>query len=151
MMSEELFREYSNNYGQYMRKWNLTIEKYVKSVGLSLSDSAILFILSMNESYTQKDISDILALPKQNINASITSFYKKGYVKLIENPKNRREKTIHLTDSGKKYADNFISKISKIEYEAMKKIGLDNMKIFNDIFKSYVESCTSEIEKLIAK
>ena len=82
---------------------------------------------------------------------SIAYFYKKGYIKLIENPENRREKTIHFTEEGKKYAENIILKFQECEYKTIKGIGIENIETFIKILNSYAEIWQNEITKIINK
>ena len=148
---DEEFKDYIYRFHKCMQKLDLTFEKYGKSFGLSNTNFKILLNIFFAKNITQKMLCEILALPKQTVNASITYFYKKGYIKLIENPENRREKTIHFTEEGKKYAENIILKFQECEYKTIKEIGLENIETFIKILNSYAEIWQNEITKIINK
>lgn len=92
-----------------------------------------------------------LALPKQTVNASITYFYNKGYIKLIEIPKNRREKSIHFTDKGKEYSKNIILKFVECQFNSIKQDKYKELKIFIKNLEYFAELTCNSIENLIEK
>ena len=118
---------------------------------LKILNNLILYLQLTTKNCTQTIICKNLSLPKQTVNIAITYFYKKGYVKLIENPENRREKTIHFTEEDKKYAENIILRFQECEYRAVKRIGLENIEIFIKILNLYAEIWQEEITEIINK
>lgn len=77
----------------------------VQSLGLTHAEAVILIELSGNSNVTQKYLAN-----KFNLSAGYTAnvLYKleeRDYVQRHENPSNRREKLVSLTDSGKIEAD----------------------------------------------
>lgn len=85
-----------------LHEWNAAYEEYAKSVGLSYTSLSILSELCRNENATQKEIAENCFLPKQTVNAVITSFLRRDWVKLEELPEDRRTKTVDFTEEGKK-------------------------------------------------
>ena len=83
------------------QEWNASYEEYAKSVGLSYTSLSLLSAIYGTEQCPQKLLSERCLLPKQTVNAVITAFYQKGWVRLEELPKDRRNKAIHLTDLGR--------------------------------------------------
>ena len=151
---DEEFEEYLDKfYKGYkgMQSFNATSENYAKSFGLSYVNFVILYSIFTTKNCTQTIICKNLSLPKQTVNIAITYFYKKGYIKLIENPENRREKTIHFTEEGKKYAENIILNFQKCEYKAIKRIGIKNIEIFIKILNLYAEIWQEEVTEIINK
>ncbi len=98
---------------------SIIYEDYARKVGVSYNSLYILNAIQENENCTQKQICEKTLLPKQTVNNVITSFYKKGYIELIELAENRRIKTIHLTEKGKQYADLLVSHIQQASCKAM--------------------------------
>ena len=145
------FEEYLYKCYKGMQLFNAVSESYAKSVGLSYVNFIILYSIFIIENCTQSIICKKLSLPKQTVNIAITYFYKKGYIKLIENPENRREKTIHFTEEGKKYAENIFLKFQECEYKAVEKVGLENIKNLINTLNSYSEIWQNEISKIINK
>lgn len=152
-MDEEFEQYLDKFYKGYkgMQLFNSISESYAKSFGLSYVNFIILYSIFTTENCTQTIICKNLSLPKQTVNIAITYFYKKGYIKLIENPENRREKTIHFTEEGKKYAENIILKFQECEYKTIKGIGIENIETFIKILNSYAEIWQNEITKIINK
>lgn len=64
----------------------------------------ILYEIYEIENCMQKKLCEYCFIPKQTVNAVVTSFYKNGWIMLEEMPQDRRNKTIHLTEKTlKKY------------------------------------------------
>ena len=146
-MDKELI-ELIKEYHKCMHKWNFTLECYSKSERISYNTFKILGVIFTTENCTQKDIYEAISIPKQTINAAITYFYKKGYVKLIEPPEDRRVKIIHLTEEGRKYAEGIFSKIINCELKAIKEIGKEEMKALTETMNSYVDLLLKSIKEL---
>jgi DNA-binding MarR family transcriptional regulator len=108
---------------EYCRLWrelNVEYEEYSKSVGMTYSSLLVLSIIYNHpDDCMQKTICDESFLPKQTVNQIITSFYRKGFIRLAEVESDRRYKTIHLTDSGLEHAESKIPKIKDAENKAM--------------------------------
>lgn len=148
---DEEFKDYIYRFHKCMQKLDLTFDNYAKTFKLTHTNFKILLNIFFTENISQKNLCEILALPKQTVNASITYFYKKGYIKLIENPENRREKTIHFTDAGKKYSENIISKFAEAQFNTIKKKRYKDMEIFIKIMEDFTELSCNSIEKAIEK
>lgn len=93
---------YINQYCSYIHEWDAVYEEYAKSVGLSYTGLIILYEIYEIENCTQKKLCEYCFIPKQTVNAVVTSFYKNGWIMLEEMPQDRRNKTIHLTEKGRK-------------------------------------------------
>ena len=146
-MDKELI-ELIKEYHKCMHKWNFTLEYYSKSEGISYTTFKVLGVIFMNENCTQKDIYEAISIPKQTINAAITYLYKKGYIKLVEPPEDRRVKIIHLTEKGKKYAEGIFSNTINCELKAIKEIGEEKMKTLTETMNSYVDLLLKSIKEL---
>lgn len=90
--------------------------------------SMILYELLMREKITQKDLVEYSDLPKQSINKGIKILQEEGYLELIVNSKDKREKYCQLTPSGKKYAQKTMRPLMKIETEVIQKMGVKKMQ-----------------------
>ena len=146
---DENFKDYVYRFHKCMQKLDLIFDKYAKTLKLTHTNFKILLNIFFAENISQKTLCEILALPKQTVNASITYFYRKGYIKLIENPENRREKTIHFTEAGKKYSENVISKFAEAQFKIIMENRYKDMKIFIDTMEDFVELSSNSIEKTI--
>lgn len=120
----------------------MTYSDYARSVGISYTSLQILKYITGTENCTQKTICEMSFLPKQTVNTIITGFYKKGYIELRELPEDRRTKTIHLTEKGRKYIDTFSPHIEEAEYEAMQSLSeeqrtmlVEGIRLYGKIFR----------------
>ena len=136
-MDEELI-EFIKEYHRYLHKCIFAFEYYSKKEGISYTTFKILGVIFTTENCTQKYIYETISIPKQTINAAITDFYKKGYVKLTEPPEDRRVKIINLTEEGKKYAEGIFSKVMDCEYKIISQIG--NLGIFTGLALKFIFS-----------
>ena len=69
---------YINQYCSYIHEWDAVYEEYAKSVGLSYTGLIILYEIYEIENCTQKKLCEYCFIPKQTVNAVVTSFYKNG-------------------------------------------------------------------------
>lgn len=116
---------------------NMVYEDYARTLDISYTSLQILTILTYVNDCTQKLICEKTFLPKQTVNAIITNFYKKGFVELREMPSDRRNKTIHLTEEGTKYAEQIIPQIRKAEYIAFEKLTSEQRKNLLEAIRIY--------------
>ena len=100
---------YINQYCSYIHEWDAVYEEYAKSVGLSYTGLIILYEIYEIENCTQKKLCEYCFIPKQTVKAVVTSFYKNGWIMLEEMPQDRRNKTIHLTEKGRKESNANVS------------------------------------------
>lgn len=121
---------------------NSVYEDYARSLNVPYTTLYILTLITQMEECTQKAICEHTFLPKQTVNNVITAFYKQGFVELRELPADRRNKTIHLTKAGQKYADKVIPPIHQAEREAMAGLTdeqrdslIEGMRIYSRIFR----------------
>lgn len=146
-MNEDLI-EIVREYRKCIHQWNYAVEYYAKSEGISNSAFKVLGAIYFIENCTQKDIYERISIPKQTINAAITYFFRKGFIKLTETPKDRRIKTINFTEKGKQYADKVFSKLINYECKIMEKIGETELKSCLNTMNIYVELLLKSIKEL---
>lgn len=135
-------------YDACLHEWNASYEEYAKSVGLSYTSLCILSAIEERENSTQKFLCERCFLPKQTVNAVVTAFYKKGWVRLEELPEDRRNKTIHFTEEGKAAADRILKPIRDIGYQSMQNLTAEEREILLCITRRYVSGCTQAVKEL---
>lgn len=145
-MQKEI-REKISQYCNLLHQWNDSYETYAKSVGLSYTSLSVLEALYEKKGCTQKELAENCLLPKQTVNAVITSFLKKEWVKLEELPEDRRIKIVHFTEDGKQTAKEFVSRIRESEQEAMEKLSKEQRESLLALTKTYIESCMTAMKK----
>ncbi len=141
-------REQICEYCSYLQTWNASYEEYAKSVGLSFTSLSILSVIYRTEKCTQKLLSEQCFLPKQTVNAVITSFYKKGWVQLRELPEDRRNKTVHLTETGAVEAERILQKVRQSEQQAMSQLTEEERAVLLSATRRYVTGCKNAMKGL---
>ncbi len=120
-------------YEEYAKKYNLT---YISMFVLQLIDDGT----------TQKELCDTLYFPKQTVNKVILSFEKKGYLTLTESRKDRRSRSIILTDEGRAFQKEVISWIEKAELETYASLTEREQQTMTDLWEKYTDICTDKIK-----
>lgn len=125
-------------------------EEYAKSRGLTLMAFMVLEIIYMNpDCCTQKLICEQSLYAKQSVNAIIRTFWVQGYVVLNVDERDRRNRTIVLTEKGQKYADKIIGEYLTVEKEAMENLSGDQWDQLVELAKTFAEHFSAGITKLI--
>lgn len=106
-----------------------------------------LYALYLEPGITQKKISETCAIPKQTVSNAIRELKAKGYVILENDAKDKREKHIVLTESGKRYLMEMIAPAAEMENRIIARMGRDTYLSLLDGLKNYAEALTQEIVK----
>lgn len=117
-----------------------------KKCGLSYNGLMVLYVMEEYEKCTQKQISDILQLPKSTVHSILLEFIKNEYVILKTEEQNKKEKIIIFTIKGKKYLEDIMDKVHKVEINAMKKIGEDMCLQLVKSNTAFCEALKNEVE-----
>lgn len=129
-----------------LSKVNSLYGKWAKKHGLNYNSLMVLYAMEGVENCTQKYICDKWMLPKTTVSTILADFHRKGYVTLLQDPNDKREKIINLTESGQTFSDSLLAKLHEAEERAMQKMGpllceqLVNTNVaFHDAFEYEVE------------
>ncbi len=115
------------------KEGNAMYEEWAKKRGLSSNSVLVLYSLyELKENCTQKSISQKWSIPKQTINTILKEFSANGYIELLTDKEDKRNKLITLTPKGRTYAGEIIEALHKRELFAMNQMGLDNVTRMND-------------------
>lgn len=109
---------------------------------------ALYYLVSSDEPLTQQDLIEKMMFPKQTINSAIMNLVKSGYVKLQIIPGTRNRKTILLTETGRKLAEDTVKRMYDAELRAVGNMGEQKMKRFNELHTEFFASLQSEFEKV---
>ena len=126
------------------QKLNHVYEDYAKIHDLTYISMFILQLLD-GEGTTQKELCDILYIPKQTVNKVILSFVKRGYAAMAENPKDRRSRLIVLTEKGKEFQQKVISHIEQAELQAFASLSEREQEVITDLWEKYTSICINKI------
>lgn len=107
--------------------------EWSKEQGMSSNGVFVLYsFYESDEPCTQKMISEKWNIPKQTINTILKDFQKKGYINMVSDDSDKRNKLICLTESGKEYMKDIIEKLHSKEIYVIEKMGLENIVSLND-------------------
>ena len=115
-------------------------EEWAKEQGLS--SNGVLLLYSFHEedgSCTQKMLSEKWCIPKQTVNTILKDFEKKGYVEMVSMSGDKRNKQICLTEEGKLYAEDIVTKLHEKESYVIAQMGTDNIKNMNDNTELFIK------------
>lgn len=90
---------------------------FAKQSGVPPTLMWILYALNDGKKHTQIEICRTWDLPKSTVNTIIKDLENNSYIALLPIKGKKREMTIVLTDEGKKYANEILTELYKIEAE----------------------------------
>ena len=111
----------------------------------------VLYAIYMEENPTQKNISLNYCIPLQTVNNTVHGLVKKGYLNLLENPMDRRQKILAFTESGREFAKENVEKVIEIEKAAIENLGIENYCKMIELEEKYRLALNQEIEKRFSK
>lgn len=139
--------------GDFYSSWTRGTALYVQWAadhGLSYPELSVLYALATKKPTTQKAISEHYGLPKQTVNHCIREFQSKKYIKLESGQKDKREKSVLLTEDGERFAQNILKPLFEIEAYICRNISPDKFvqaietrELFNTLFeKAMKKECS---------
>ena len=122
-------REFFYDFGRALYHVDSFYDEFAKQSNVSSALLWVLYALNDGNPHTQIEISNDWELPKTTVNTVIKEIQKDGYVELVPIKGKRREMSIVLTESGKKFADNVLSDLYKKEAEVFKALSSEEQEI----------------------
>lgn len=122
-------RSFFYDFGRALYHVDSFYDEFAKQSNVSSALLWVLYALNDGNSHTQIEISNDWELPKTTVNTVIKEIQKNGYVDLIPIKGRRREMSIVLTESGKKYADRVLADLYKKEAEVYKVLSSEEYAI----------------------
>lgn len=119
---------------------------WAKQHDLNYNALLVLYTLYDEKQCTQKQICGWWALPKQTVHGILHDFEKEGYVTVMENEENKRERLISFTEKGQAFADSILQPLHEMEETAMEALGEDGRNELIDRNQQYYEHLKREIE-----
>ena len=136
--------EYMHRFDALWRETLVLYENWAKKYGLSYCELLTWVSLSQSNTLpcTQKSICDRWRIAKQTVNGILSGLLKKGYVTLIVEENDRRNKRIKLTESGKELILPVAEKLRMHESKVWEKMGskeaetlLNTSALYNKLFE----------------
>ena len=122
-------RKFFYDFGRALYHVDSFYDEFAKQSNISSALLWVLYALNDGKSHTQIEISNDWKLPKTTVNTVIKEIQKDGYVELVPIKGKRREMSIVLTESGKKFANNVLSDLYKKEAETYKALSIEEQEI----------------------
>ena len=122
-------REFFYDFGRALYHVDSFYDEFAKQSNVSSALLWVLYALNDGNPHTQIEISNDWELPKTTVNTVIKDIQKEGYIELVPIKGKRREMSIVLTESGKKFADNVLSDLYKKEAEVFKSLSSEEQEI----------------------
>ena len=139
---------YIQEYCSCLHEWDAAYEDYAKSVGLSYTSLCILNAIYESDGCTQKQLCSLCFLSKQTVNAAVTGFYDKGWLRMQELPEDRRNKALHLTELGRSEADRILQNLQVCGGIAMGSLTESEQEQLLSLTRRYMSACISAMKKL---
>lgn len=114
----------------------------------------VLYAIDGHETITQKKIAEYTGLSKQTVNTIIRSLKTNGYVTLLAEGTDRREKQVSLTEAGAAFVEELLTPLHELENRVYDIMGetrikqmMDSIALFNMIFEKELENQKNECSK----
>ena len=127
-------------------------DQYAGSFGLTDTEIWVLYALKEhNGTHLQTDICREWYYSLQTIHTTIKNMEKKGWIELIHQPGNRKNKYIHLTETGTKLVNQIADPLTVAEKEALGMLSEEEQEMLLPLLQKYAQSLKIAIEKLYCK
>lgn len=109
---------------------------WAKQKGYSPNEFYVLYYVCMAGECTQKDIGEEWSIPKQTISVVCKNLLDKGWLKYSENSKDKREKTLSLTELGESFVLPMVEELTAIEQRTAQAFGTAEFgKLLSDLVR----------------
>ncbi len=123
-------------------------DEYAKKNGLLLKTLLVLNVLYYaKDGITQKEICQRTFNSKQTVNLIIKNLLQDGYITIKEDPKNKRNKFIIMTDEGRTYAKTPVVHITWAEDTAMSMFTKEEQEQFINLSRRFTKNLTNLINE----
>ena len=122
-------RKFFYDFGRALYHVDAFYDEFAKQSNVSSALLWVLYALGDGKPHTQIEISNDWELPKTTVNTVIKEIQKDGYVELVPIKGKRREMSIVLTESGKKFADDVLADLYKIEAVVFETLSTEEQRI----------------------
>ncbi|EOH85875.1 MarR family winged helix-turn-helix transcriptional regulator [Enterococcus villorum] len=142
------------DYKNMMSKLNGTLNtidtvysEIAKKHGMTFNSLMTICLIEEAESITQKQIGDILHLPKSTVHSILVEFIKKDYLFLKEGS-NKKEKLVDFTNSGKRFFQPIILETARFEERILTQLGDENCELLLQMAEKLNEIVSIELDKI---
>lgn len=130
--------------GEAVYRIDSAYDVFSKNAGIKINMLWLLSALNDGQKHTQSQICWDWNYPRTTVNTLVKELEQQGYVELIPVAGTRRELYIELTEDGKVYANNILSKVYEAEEQLFEHYCKDHdtefvnqLNAFSNIMKSF--------------
>ena len=124
-------------------------DRYAASSGITDAELCILYALSEhNGDYLQTDICRGWSYSLQTIHTAIKNMEKKGFITLLCQPGNKKNKYIHLTEAGAKLVDKIALPLMQAEQEAFSALTEEEQALLLPLLRKHANALKTAVEKI---
>ncbi len=131
-----------NKISNYLRRRS---QKTQEKIGLTRTQALVLDYIMANEHCVyQKDIEKEFDLRSSSATQLICGMEEKGWIKRVNNPKDKRLKEIVFTDECKKVKEIIKNEICETEEQLIKDISKEDLEIFMKVTNKMLKNLEEE-------
>lgn len=120
------------NYGEY-------IKEVMDETDMTRAEIPFLIRIRFSENTTQKELVELFKVSEGYTAKLLRKFDDLGYITRYEDPNNRRQKIVELTDKGIKKTDELIAFIDHWEKKVTSKMTEEEVKLLKNLLFKVVE------------
>lgn len=141
------YRETMSRLNAALKNIDLVYAIIAKRHRLTFNALMMFYLIDESENITQKQICDELYLPKSTVHSILLEFMKRGYVDLVEG-RNKKEKFIEVTETGKQFFAKILAETQKVEKNVLDALGKETCTFLTDTAEIVGDLLTKEIAKI---
>lgn len=97
---------------------------------------------------TQSELCDAVSLAKQTVNSSLKKLEEEGYIELRNDPGNRKNKLIYMTQRGIALAEHVSDPVISAETNVLRRMPDKKRAEFLETYSEYCRALKDEFEKM---
>ena len=149
------------NMGECTQEQMLFIEQQVQEImgayREAISRSGVLenefwiwytLVMTQDGDFSQQDLSNICALPKQTVNTIVRRMAERGHVVLKMVPGTRNRKRIYLTETGAAFGRALVAPIIEAERRAYENLPEEDRRLLPRILRDYTHTLRQELDQI---
>ena len=122
-------------------------DEYAKQNGILMNTFLVLNVLYYAQNgMTQKEICEKTFHSKQTVSLIVKHLFQKGYASLEENVGDRRNKTVKMTDAGRRYAEKTVRHITWAEDTAMSMFTPQEQALLVDLSRRFTRNLAALVK-----
>ena len=136
---------------QAIIKFRGVYSAWSKKHNISYNEMLVLYMIRDNGFCTQKQICESYLLPRQTMNYVMNDMRARGLLAVSRDNdlthRAGREKRFVLTEKGKEYAGPLLDSLTKIERQAVERIGREHLRAMADSVLTYSAALQAAMEE----